>query len=144
MTHVAAMCLIVLPMETRTGFTLIEMMVAVMLLAVGMLGLASTAAFVARQMGEARMQSRAATAAMSRFERLRAVDCSTLAGSGGGAGGAGGGGGAGTSSARGIRESWNALRDRRAVIITDTVTHVTPRGARSNVYRSGIPCPAIP
>ncbi|MGH7665232.1 MAG: type IV pilus modification PilV family protein [Gemmatimonadaceae bacterium] len=116
----------------RAGFTLIELMVAIMVLAVGVLGLASTAAVVTRQMGGGMMQSRAATVAMSRFERLHAVGCTTL------------GGTTGTASARGVTESWFAVDTTRAVIVIDSVAYATPRGRRLHFYRSTIPCPALP
>lgn len=63
---------------TRHGFTLVELIVAIMILTVGVLGLASTAAVVSRQTGGGTQQTIAANIASSRFERLRGRSCSAI------------------------------------------------------------------
>ena len=59
----------------RQGFTLVELIVAIIILSVGVLGLASTAAVVTRQIGGGAQQTRAAALAQTRFEELRSIPC---------------------------------------------------------------------
>lgn len=112
------------------GFTLVEMLVAIVVLTVGVLGLAGTSALITRQIGGGAVQSRAATIAASRFELLHASDCRNLA--------------SGTATARGITESWTVSNETRRVRVSTTVTLPTVRGARTQTFQSTIPCPALP
>lgn len=66
----------------RAGFTLVELIVAILILTVGVLGLAGTAAVVTRQMGGGRTQTLAAAIAQSRFDSLAALGCNMLPASG--------------------------------------------------------------
>ena len=67
----------------RAGFTVVEIIVAIMVLSIGVLGLASTAAVVQRQMASGERQSAAAAIAQSRFDKLTSVNCQTLSTAGG-------------------------------------------------------------
>jgi prepilin-type N-terminal cleavage/methylation domain-containing protein len=62
----------------RDGFTLLEVVLATALLAVGVLALASTARPVARRVDGGAAQSLVAAAAAARLEVLRAADCADL------------------------------------------------------------------
>ena len=64
-----------MPAGDRRGFTLVELIVAIVILSVGVLGLASTAAVVTRQIGGGAQQARAAAMAQARFESLRGMSC---------------------------------------------------------------------
>lgn len=114
------------------GFTVVEMMVAVMILSIGVLGLASTAAVVTRQMGGGSMQAMAASRASSRIEQLYAMNCTKLDGE------------YGSATSRGITEEWKAAKTTRAVEVVMNVTYQTTRGPRSQTYENTIPCPALP
>ena len=59
----------------RSGFTLVEVIVALVLLQVAMLALAGTTAVAARDFATARRDSRAQTLARNRLELLRARTC---------------------------------------------------------------------
>lgn len=61
------------------GFTLPEVLLAILLFAVGFLGLVSSATAIAAQVGDAREVARAALLAGSVLDSLRAVPCTTLA-----------------------------------------------------------------
>jgi prepilin-type N-terminal cleavage/methylation domain-containing protein len=61
--------------RSRNGFTLVEMLIAMIILSVGLLGLASTAALVTRMIGQGQRSAVAATFAASRMERLRPAAC---------------------------------------------------------------------
>jgi prepilin-type N-terminal cleavage/methylation domain-containing protein len=65
-------------MPTR-GFSLVEVVVATLLLAVGILALTGTSGAVARMDGAGRHASGSATLAASRLERLRAAPCLSAA-----------------------------------------------------------------
>ena len=113
------------------GLTLVELVVAVMIFTVGLLGLASTAGVVVRQMGEGNSQTIAAQAATSRFESLRATPCLAVTG--------------GTATARyGVSEVWVRTTAPRSIIVTDTVKYTARGKTRRYVYRSVIPCPTLP
>src|SRR3712207_389548 len=61
--------------RARAGLTLVEMMVAVVMLAVGLLGLVGTGAVVTRQIGGGTRQGLAAQVIANRVERLRSMNC---------------------------------------------------------------------
>jgi len=83
----------------REGFTLVELLVAIVILSVGVLGLASTAAVVTRQIGGGAQQTRAAAVAQTRFEELRSMPCAAY----------GGLPFTGTGDAGGFREAWAVM-----------------------------------
>ena len=111
----------------RAGFTLVELLVAMIIFAVGMLGLAATAGSVTRMMGGARRQTIAAQVAQSRIERLRAAPCTALTG--------------GTETVRGIVSTWTVQAVTRGVNVTESVSFPTTRGAtRTRTYNTALPC----
>ena len=111
----------------RAGFTLVELMVSMMILAVGVLGLAATAASVTRNMGGGRRSTIAANIAASRIEKLRSMRCNTLAG--------------GADTARGIVSNRTVTQVPRGVQVTETVSWLTAQGrTRVRVYNTSIPC----
>lgn len=77
------------------GFTLVELMVALMVMTVGILGLASTAGIVTRMMSGAVRQTVAANVVQARMELLRNQPCATVA--------------SGSATTRGVSESWTVI-----------------------------------
>lgn len=63
--------------RNRAGFTIIEVMVAVMVLAIGVLALASSSGFVSRMLSRGRISTLAAQAAVDQIERLRTYALAT-------------------------------------------------------------------
>lgn len=125
------------PRAPRGGFTIIEMLVAVMILSVGVIALASTAAVTSRQMNEGSVRNRAASVAQSRFELLAArgtaaTGCNNIVALGATA--------AFDSTRRGIRERWTIQRplDDGTVLVFDTLT--LPRVEGTMAFRSVIRC----
>ena len=119
--------------RARAGFTLVELMVAVMVMAAGVLGLAGTAVAVARLTGAGSQQTIAANVAATRFERLRAAPCNTIA--------------AGSATTRGVSERWvvTSMGAAAGVSTFDVVDTVwfTARNGRTpklQVYRSEVRC----
>ncbi|MDQ6828357.1 MAG: prepilin-type N-terminal cleavage/methylation domain-containing protein [Gemmatimonadota bacterium] len=114
-------------MKSRRAFTLIEIVVAVMILTVGLLGLASTAGIVARLIGAGGTNAVAAAAAASRFEMLRATPCAGIGG--------------GSFFSRGVREDWSArAAGARLFDVADSLSYVTALGARTQGFRSLVSC----
>lgn len=113
----------------RRGMTLIELMVAMTLLGVGMLGLAGLSLTVGRQFGNGARQADAALVVQSRIDSISTVSCQTLAPSGPVSG---------TTVTRGITEKWTITDGNDIKTIVDTVTF---KGrTKPLVYTSIIPC----
>ena len=105
------------------GFSLVELMVAILILTVGILGLAATSAQVEQMMGWGDRIGGSAMAASARLETLRATPCASLASSG--------------SSTSGIYSlSWTVTASGTLRTITVTVTYPNGRSARSDVYQT--------
>ena len=111
----------------RSGFTLIELMVAVMLFTVGVLATMSSSAAVMKMMGGAQRLTVASVVAEARFERLRAQSCTQHV--------------AGSATTRGVRESWQVVPLVQADDVTVMVTYPTGGGRIvSQTYRTYVPC----
>jgi prepilin-type N-terminal cleavage/methylation domain-containing protein len=63
----------------KSAFTLPEVLVAILVLAIGILGLASSGTFIAVQAGEARALSEGAVLAGRVLDSLRSVPCAGIA-----------------------------------------------------------------
>ena len=61
--------------QGRGGFTIIEVIIAIMVLTVGVLGLVTTAALVTRMIARGQRSAVAGTFAAQRMERLRTAAC---------------------------------------------------------------------
>ena len=64
-------------MRARAGFTIVEVVVALMVVSVGVLGMLGTAALVTRMLARGRWVASASQIAASRLERLRPAACIT-------------------------------------------------------------------
>lgn len=115
----------------RRGMTLIELMVALLLLNVALLALAGLAGTVARQMRGGALQARAAMVVQSRFDSLASVlPCTALAPAGGQR--------TGSATTYGVSERWVIRSTNNVLAITDTVRFAGR--TKPLVYRSMIPC----
>lgn len=117
-----------------SGFTLLEVLVAILIVTMGLLGLAGTLGPVASLAGEGKVRGRAALQLTSRLSRLRtelqasAPDCvAPRAGS--------------ELHGAGIRESWTASLDGRLVEIQIAVSAPRSRGEIADTLVTRIPCP---
>ena len=63
------------PKSRNGGFTIVEIIIAIVVLTVGLLGLVTTAALVTRMIGRGRVSEGAAIFAAQRMEQLRASAC---------------------------------------------------------------------
>ena len=112
----------------RTGLTIIELLIAIVMLTVGVLALAATAGLVAAHVGDGGRLTGAAHAARSTLDSLRGVPCAGLT-SGAGARGS-------------IAVEWTVARDSLSAEIAVTVGATLRRRIRSDAYRTTVPCVA--
>ena len=112
--------------RTRRGSTLIELLVALLLLDLAVLSLASAGAVTARRIGEAGRRSRATLAAANRLERLAILPCAAM--SGGGA-----------LLERGVTETWTAVRNGGSMDLSDSI-EIASRTPEHIVVRRRAPC----
>lgn len=113
----------------REGMTIIEMMIAIVVLGVGLLGMAGMSLTVGRQFGTAARQADAAMVVQSRIDSLSSIACQALAPSGPQSG---------VTVTRGVTERWRITDGNDIKTVIDSVTF---RGrARPLVYTSILPC----
>lgn len=118
----------VTPRRARRGFTLIEVMVAMVLLAVGLLALASGSVAVMRQMRSGNKAAVAAMVAQTRMERLRSKGCSNLS--------------SGSATTMGMPEKWTVtVAIARVNAVAETVFYSSRAGKRDTIALKGaVPC----
>ena len=63
--------------KTEAGFTIVEILIAIVVLTVGILGLVTTSALVTRMIARGQRTAVAAEFAAQRFERLRVSGCAS-------------------------------------------------------------------
>ena len=111
------------PPGLRSGFTLVEMMVAVVILAVGLLALVSTSGYVARQVGGGAQQGIAASVIQSRVETLRSIPCDSIK--------------TGNAVTRRVTERWTkGAKANNVLTVVDTVQY-TLNGSKAGANYSG-------
>ena len=117
------------------GFTLIEVMVALIVLAVGILALSGSSAMVNRMIGRGRVETHAALLAARRVEKLRMAAAATTPhcispsfASGG------------PLWEDGLRQSWTVDPSGPVRKVRVSVSYLTIRGSRAAVLETGIPC----
>lgn len=113
--------------RARKGFTLIELMVAMIVFTIGVLAMMSSAGSVMTMMGGSQRRTVAATVAEARFERLRAQSCAQHT--------------AGTTTTQGVRETWQIVPLTLADDVTVVVTYPAAGGRIvTQTYRTFVPC----
>jgi len=110
----------------RRGFTLVELMVALMVFAVGALAMVATSANVMTLITASKNRSLAAAVAAARFELMRSQSCTAHTSS--------------SATARGITESWTVVKLAKADDVTVNVSFVANRRTQTRIYRSFITC----
>jgi len=115
-----------LPMRSRRGFTLIEVVFAVVLIDVGLLALVAASATLVRRAGDLRARDTALRAATDRLQLLGATPCA---------------GQSGSATSAGIREAWTVSAPRNGSReLRDSVVFATTRGIGAVVLRTRLPC----
>jgi prepilin-type N-terminal cleavage/methylation domain-containing protein len=116
------------------GFTLIEVLVAIVLLTIGIIALAGSSGSVARMIGRGKVETRAAQAATRRMEILRlAADAPPRCTDPGFASG-------GPVLSGGMAESWQVPGTGKVRHVRVTVTYLTVRGPREAMLETRVTC----
>ena len=116
------------PGGDRRGFTLIEMIIAIIVMSIGIMGLAGTAGYVATQMGGGNAQTIAAAMATKVSDSLAARRCAAIVD--------------GTQTRRGVTATWVVADSTRTKWVTSTIQYKPKRGATKTInYVTVIQCP---
>jgi len=114
-------------MTGERGFSLVEVVVAILILTVGVLGLAASAGTITRLTAEGGRAGGAAAVAEARFETLRGTPCASLA--------------SGSATSGKYTEAWRVITEStllRTVIVS--VSYNTGRATRTVDFTSQISC----
>ena len=111
----------------RAGFTIVELIVAMLMLTIGLLGLAGVGAVVLKQMKGGTYQTIAASIAQSRFEQLEGDPCASII--------------SGAATVRGMSETWTVANLwLRAKTVYDTVAFPSSSGTRKVGIHTVVSC----
>lgn len=115
-------------METhaRRGLTLIEIVVAILILSVGALALAGTSAVMVRRMAESARNAAAASVGRSRLESSFAAPCPAIIG--------------GSELILGVHSEWSVTASANSADIRQRITYPTRRGAHNEDFLTAAPC----
>lgn len=115
------------PQRRRRGFTIVEVIVAVVVIYVGLLSLVAGSAVLLRRTTQVRAEITALQAGSNRLEALGAAACVALVGS--------------TVTSPALREDWSAeLRPVGTRELRDSVTYTVQGRARWVIVRTRLPC----
>jgi prepilin-type N-terminal cleavage/methylation domain-containing protein len=114
-------------MPRRTsGYTLIEVIVALLVFTVGALALAASSAVIAQAMATNALRERGGRVAASRIALIRSQCGSAVSGS---------------ERVQQMESTWSVTRfDRSRVSVIETVSYTSARGPRTQIYRTMVWC----
>lgn len=117
-------------LRNRSGVTLVELLVATVIISIGLLAIVGTSAAIARSLGQAREDNLAAVYAESRVERIAGTGCSSLSL-----------GSAASATTRGVTEKYVVTDNgNNTLLLTDTLTWATRKSTRKLIYKTILPC----
>ena len=108
-------------MNNERGFSMAEVMIAMVILTVGVLGIAASSAAITRMTAEGGRGGGSAAVAESRIESLTAVPCASMTSTG-------------SATTGKFTESWTVTTANLLRTITVTVTYPQGRGTRTSTY----------
>jgi prepilin-type N-terminal cleavage/methylation domain-containing protein len=109
------------------GYTLVEILVALLIFTVGALALAASSARVAQALAMNAIRERAGRVASSRIEVIKS-QCGIAA--------------SGRETVQQIESAWAVARtDSLRISVTESVSYFLPRGSRTETYRVTVWCP---
>jgi prepilin-type N-terminal cleavage/methylation domain-containing protein len=111
--------------QARRGLTLIELLIAMLVFAVGALGLAASSASLAREVAWNADRFRAAALARSRIEAVSASRCES---------------GDGIDRSATVTDNWVATVNGARVTIDQTLSRTDSRATHIDVIHAGAPC----
>ena len=121
--------------RSDSGFSLVEVLVAIVVLAVGVIALAGSSAMVTRMIGRGKVETQVAQAAARRVEALRLTAYSTTPRCTAGAFASGG-----PVTTNGLTESWTVPPVGKVRNVQVNVTYRTARGPRTVNIQTRIEC----
>jgi hypothetical protein len=110
----------------RPAITLVELLVAIMVLSVGLIALAATAGLVASHVGDGARLTSSAHTARSLLDSLGTLDCTRVV--------------SGRLTRDGIGAEWIVSSDSLAATVRLTVASQLRRGERQTSYQLIVPC----
>lgn len=113
-------------MQKRNGLTLVEIVVAILILSVGALALAGTSALMVRRMAESASGAAAASVGRNRLESSFSSPCSALT--------------SGNEQLLGVRSEWSTTGSAYSAAISQHVSYPTRRGAHTDHFLTAAPC----
>jgi prepilin-type N-terminal cleavage/methylation domain-containing protein len=121
--------------RSSSGLTLIEVLVAIVVLGIGIVALAGGSSMVTRMIGRGKVETRAAQVASRRMEALRLAAAASSPRCAAAAFASGG-----PAIHDGVTESWVVPQAGRLRTVRVTVTYLTVKGPRSASLETGIEC----
>lgn len=121
--------------RSESGFSVVEVLVAIVVLAVGVVALAGSSAMVTRMIGRGKVETQVAQAAARRVEALRLTAYSTTPRCT-----AGSFVGGGPITTNGLTESWTVPPVGKVRNVQVNVTYRTARGPRTVTIQTRIEC----
>jgi type IV pilus assembly protein PilV len=112
--------------QSQRGFTIVEMLIAVIIFSVGLLAMAGTASVIMTTLTSTQSRAIATAVAESRFERMGATACASRA--------------SGSAVTRGVSETWTLARLARADDVTVSVTYLSNHRPSTEQFRTYLPC----
>ena len=109
-------------MPERRGFTLVEVVIAMLVFAVGGLGLAASAAVIAKQIASSTLRADAAAIARSRSEAAHGASCGSVTG--------------GADVTAGIRSAWTV----NGSTLEQRLDRSDAFGSHADRFISALPC----
>ncbi len=116
------------PSSSRPGFSIAEVIVAMMIVSIGLLGIAGATTLALRTTLDASRRRDAAERVQARLALLVAAGCARAAS------------GEAIDQTRGISEQWTARVSGNFQQVSDSVTWVGARGTASFALKSSVPC----
>jgi type IV pilus assembly protein PilV len=121
--------------RSASGFTLVEVLVAIVVLSIGLIAMAGSSAMVTRMIGRGKVETRVAQAASRRIEilRLAAYSIAPHCTAGTFANG-------GPVTTNGLTESWTVPTVGKVRVVQVNVTYHTVGGTRTESLQTRIEC----
>jgi prepilin-type N-terminal cleavage/methylation domain-containing protein len=121
--------------QTSAGWTLVEVLVALVVLGIGILALTGSSAMVNRMIGRGKVETHAALLAARRVEMLRLAARSTSPRCASASFASGG-----PVMVEGLTQSWSVAPEGQVRRVRVSVSYLTIRGSRSAVLETKIEC----
>lgn len=115
--------------QSESGFTIIEVIIAITMLTVGLLGMLGATAATIRLLGESDRMATSAFQATQRLERLEALACDAATG--------------GSDTQQGVDLTWTvggAVTDRTRAIMLIATYHVGRGRVRTDTFEKALQC----